>query len=285
MTRLPLPLFLLLTVTLGLAGAWCAVRLRRRSPEIDLDTALQRAPRLWLILPAIGALAGVQMALWAYPDSQWALPLWLEYGYTAMIWGGIVAIFSFAFALTVALAFATRHPRRWSLAIVAVTLVGAIEVLQLGYTRPIAGELEHSELDGVILQTSGASCVSASGANLLRLHGIAATELEVARALDASVTGASAAQLVYGLRAFGLDCRRVHVEARDLRALEPPAVLFFDTTGWTSSDGGQVPHAVTYAERRGDAVVVYDPLVGRRHLPVDRANALWGGRAVTCAAP
>ena len=142
-------------------------------------------------------------------------------------------------------------------------------------TQPIAQQLVVSERDGVVLQSSGVSCVSASGANLLRLHGKHMTEPQMARLLDATSAGATSAQLLKGLREAGMECSRSYDSARDLAGVRAPAVVFYGS-------GYGVPHAVVLVERQGDEVVLLDPLIGRQTVDAGTVARLWDGEAVHC---
>ncbi len=273
--RVPLLVEFLIVAALAVCGLLVARRLRRTDPSIDLDNALKRAPLLYLILVVVALLGGVRLVAYFVPHLARSLPLWLEFSFNAVIWGGVFAVFSFGFTLTVTLAFATGHARRWSLAIASVGLLMIVELVQAEYTRPIAPQLRELERDGVVLQSSGVSCVSASAANLLRLHGVRRTERQMAERLGASGAGATTAQLLYGLEREGLSCQRLIRSDGNVMAVKPPAIVFY-------GDRGGVPHAVVLAERNGRRVTILDPLSGRGTMNVAQLSRIWDGEAVHC---
>jgi hypothetical protein len=262
---------------LGAAGVAAALWLRRRDGAITLDNALARAPHLYAIAVIMFALGGVALAAYLHPRWLWALPLALEASFSALVWRSVVALMAFGFALTTTLAFAAQSPRRWSLMIGSLALVVALALFAAERSRPIAPELRAVERDGVVLQSSGVSCVSASAANLLRLHGVTVTEAQMAELTGATRDGATSAQLLVGLSEMGLDGRRSFHADRDLSRVPLPAVIFY-------GDEYGTPHAVVLAERGVDDAVILDPLRGRVVLPRSAVEAWWDGEAVTCAA-
>jgi len=252
----------------------------KRWPTLTLKTALKRAPQLYLILPAILLFVGAQLLLKQYPALSWEMPLWLSYYYTALIWGGIMSVFAFGFSVTVYIAFASRHVRRWSLGLCSLALLGAIELIQREYTRPIGPELKEQERDGVVLQSSGVSCASASAANLLRAFGIRKTEREMAGLFGASVAGATDAQVIYGMRKLRIRCERVEAPSDDISAIGAPAILAIDNAAT-----GPESHAVLFAGYARDKVVILDPLVGKRVLTREMLARQWSGKAIRCERP
>jgi len=276
--RVPLTLEVLMVVVLGVSGALRARRLRRAQPPVDLDTALKRVPALYLIAIAGTVPAGVRLAVYLEPKWARLLPLWMECSINALVWGGILAVFSFGFALTVALAFASAHPRRWSLAIVSVALLITVEAVQFQYARPIAPELRDIERDGVVLQSSAATCVSASAANLLRLYGVRRTEKQMAELFGASAAGATSAQLLYGLSAEGFVCEREFHVGGNIKAVTPPAIVFY-------GERYGVPHAVVLASRNGEQLTIVDPLGGKKTMSASEVSRFWDGEVVRCRPP
>jgi hypothetical protein len=279
MVRLSIQMGIVLVVAFGTTGALMWRSIERRRPGVTLESVLARAPLLYALLPLALALGIVQLVIGAHPGLVWELPVWLEYHYTAILWGAIAALFAFTFGLACFGAFRTRHPRRIALVIAGVALLGAVEAIQLSYTREIASRLTSRVVDGVVLQTSGVSCVAASAANLARHHGLAATEAEMAALLGTTQVGTSAAQAIHGLARLGITCRRAEVLDRDLARLELPAMLFVDHPA-----SGPESHAVLAIRARPRAEIL-DPLSGRQLLSDTELARTWRGRALECTGP
>lgn len=258
----------------ALAGSADARRLGRRG--VTIENALRRAPHV-----AVGGvlmllmLAG-EACLLVRPGLGWYLPLLVEYLYVAVVEGVILAVFAFTFGLTITMARdAKRADWRNLLALATIVTLGvAIGISAM--LRPIYRELRAEERDGVVLQTSGNSCAPASAANLLRALGEWHTERELAELFGTTDLGTSGAQVIYGLRRLGLDCRRNEPSMQ--APLEYPAMLLVD--------GDFVGHAVTLlGPGDGGRWRVADPLTGMRLVDERVIRTEWHARSVTCRCP
>ncbi len=270
------PVWMLLVVALAATlGALEWRRLARRHARLRLDDVLRRAPHLYATLPLAAALLGVQALLGIDPDLAAWVPVWLEYRYTAILWGSVAALFAGLGGLVTAGALATRHPRRAGLLVGSVLLVCAVEVIQRQYTR--VPDLGERVVDGVVLQTSGVSCAAASAANLLRQHGLSTSEREMAALLGTTSLGTSGAQIIHGLGRAGFSCARVDAAAGDPAA---PAILFVDAPG-----AGREAHAVLATRLDAAGATLLDPLAGRVDVSRRTLGTFWHGNGVRCLPP
>lgn len=265
----------LLTLALVLLGSWWATRLRVRNEAITVENALEHAPELHGLGFVMVVLGGLALAAYVQPRLLWVLPLSVEAHFSTLVWRSVVGVMALGFSVTTALAFIGKSERRWLVGIASLAVLLAVTVLVEDRTRPLAPELLARERDGVVLQSSGASCVSASAANLLRLHGVEATEREMAERIGATRDGATSAQLVYGLTRMGLSCERTFDPEHRVSRVKAPAVIFYGR-------GFGVPHAVVLSELNDDGAVILDPLQGRGVYGVDDVAAAWDGEVVSC---
>lgn len=224
------------------------------------------------------ALGVYSLVAYLRPRWLWVLPVPAEAAFGVFVWRAVASVMAFGFALTCTLAFAERHPRRWALTFASSAMLFVVTAWVSTRTSPIADRLSVEERDGVVLQSSDATCVSASAANLLRLHGRHTTEPEMAELLGATSAGATSAQLLDGLEATGLACERAFYPERKLTKVTAPAVLFY-------GEAYGVPHAVVLESRDDDRVAILDPLRGRSSIPLEKVEAWWDGEAVTCGVP
>lgn len=277
MVAVPLTVEILVLLACIAAGGWDARRLRRRVPSIHVDDALRHAPHLYaaavlLVIPLAG-----NVALRIEPDWLWQLPLWAQYHLSALHWGLALVAFAYLFAFITTLAHATHHPERHKLPVAGVLLVAVVLQAQHTYTRPIAPTLHHEVTpDGVILQTSGKSCVAASGANVVRLLGGDATEKQMAE-LYGTADGTSPAQVVYGMREIGIDCTPLELDPSGIEALHPPVMLFVD-----HPVQGYEAHATVFVGLHQDAAEIWDPLSGKELIPRRDLPRRWHGHGLAC---
>ncbi len=272
MVRLAPASMLVLVALAATLGALEWRRLARRHARLRLDDVLRRAPHLYAALPVAALLLGVQALVGLHPDLASSMPVWLEYRYTSILWGVIAALFALLGGLATQGALATRHPRRGGVLVASALLVGAIEIIQRQYTR--VPDLGERVVDGVVLQTSGVSCAAASAANLLRQHGLPASEREMAALLGTTNLGTSGAQLIHGLRGVGFACTRVDAASGDPAT---PAILFVDAPG-----SGRESHAVLAARLDAAGATLLDPLSGRVELSRRALTAIWHGSGLRC---
>lgn len=162
--------------------------------------------------------------------------------------------------------------------------VGVLGVL-LAFLCVRANSEIHSQLfekrspDGSILQSHSVSCVPASMANALRIHGVEVSEQQVARIVGSTNLGTSVGAMRYGFDRLRCDFRTLTREHSDISRVQGPAVLIVDHP----ATGGE-SHAVLYVGVVGERIELIDPLQGRCFVDVDRFGHFWHGQGVECLA-
>ncbi len=276
-----LPIWLNVLLVIGLAGLGVleARRLARKEEGLDLANVTGRAPYLYGVAGAVVVFLGALFSLQYFPRLWWELPLLLEYVFTCLTWGSVLALFSFLSALSAAVAYLCGHRERHKLVLAGVLLVAVVQVAQWLYTEPVAPDLTHKiTSDGVILQSSGVSCAAASAANMARHHGVSLTEKRAAEVLGTTALGGtSASQVVYGMADLGFDCRRVKVPDDGAARLTLPAMIFVD-----HPMTGPESHAAALMAVSGDQAEVWDPLWGKRQFSHQELAKRWHGFAIEC---
>lgn len=264
-----------IVLVFSFAGAVEGRRLLRRHPALTVETVHKAAPYLYLML-AFTAVVFVA-AISVDQAMMWHWPLWLQYHFLTLVWGSLLAVFSFVFTLAVYLSFRTLHAERWKLAGAALLAVVVVPIAQHNFSSPIyAGLSRLVDPEGVVLQTSGTSCAAASAANILGVFGIERTEREMARMFQTSKGGTSTAHIVRGMAELGLHCERRHVPVDDIAELAAPAMLFID-----HPRAGKEGHAVAYMGIREGQAEIWDPMEGRRWFAVGDLHRFWHGRALS----
>ncbi|MGD8685934.1 MAG: cysteine peptidase family C39 domain-containing protein [Syntrophobacterales bacterium] len=249
-------------------------RLIGKDPSLNIKTVLKRAPYLYVLIPL--SLILLVIGNLNRPRLIWNLPLWLQYHYTALTWGGILAIFTFIFSLGSAVAMRTQHRERWKIVIAGILLILVIQVIQWNYTRPIAPRLKDIvATSGTVMQTNNASCAAASGASIVRTYGMQKTEKQMAELFKTTVGGTSGAQVIYGMRKIGFSCNKVQVSESNPEKLTAPAMLFVD-----NQFTGPESHAVAYMGFNKNKAEIFDPLEGRRLLSKNELAKIWHGRGI-----
>ena len=271
---IPLWLNILLIIGFILLGSMECRRLFIKDSNLDMKTVLKRAPYLHVLI--VLSLILLVVANLNRPRLIWNLPLWLQYHYTALTWGGILVIFAFVFSLASAVALRTQHRERWKIVIAGILLIFVIQVIQWNYTRPIAPRLKDIvATSGTVMQTNNASCAAASGASIVRTYGMQKTEKQMAELFETTVGGTSGAQVIYGMRKIGFSCNKVHVSESNPEKLTAPAMLFVD-----NQFTGPESHAVAYMGFNKDKAEIFDPLEGRRLLSKNELAKIWHGRGI-----
>jgi len=274
MVGIPLWLNILLIIGFIFVGLMECRRLFAKDANLDLKTVLKRAPYLYALIP-LNILLLIVASL-NRPALIWNLPLWLQYHYTALSWGGILAIFAFVFSLAAAVAIRTHHRERWKIVIAGILLIFVIQFIQWNYTRPIAPRLKDTvAASGTVMQTSNASCAAASGASIARTFGIQKTEKQMADLFGTTVGGTSGAQVIYGMRKIGFASKKVEVPDSDPERLKSPAMIFID-----NQFTGPESHAVAYMGLNKDKAEIWDPLEGKRFLTKAQLAKIWHGRGI-----
>lgn len=262
------------------AGISESRRIRRRYDDLSLNNALSRARYLYIIIPAGLALLlsniSVIIIRKIRPSLFWAMPVWLEYHLSPLLWGSILFLFSFTFALTTAVAFSTSHRERSKILLSSIIFIVTILLVQWNYTRPVASKLKSEvSADGMVSQTSPVSCAAASGATIARLLGVRKSEKEMAELYGTSMLGTSPAQVIVGMKKIGIVSRKVESLELEPGRVSPPAMFFVDNPLI-----GQESHAVAYLGQEDGKFRIWDPLMGVLNLGVEGVEAIWRGRGI-----
>jgi hypothetical protein len=211
-------------------------------------------------------------------------------------------LFPYAAVLLAAFAFGqskTRAQRvRTAVLCAALVFVSLYDTVRL-CSRPVRIERDEVDENGIVRQTTLDSCSAASAATLLRRHGVAVTEGQVARlALTKADRGTHPLGLYRALKSLAPSTATVrlqHMSARQLLKRDNPAVVAVGLTGQTSSSVVSklvdeyswtpgVVHDVVYlgrsAQNRG-FVGIAEPDFGYEEWQIDQLEALFLGIAFT----
>ncbi|MCZ6689914.1 MAG: cysteine peptidase family C39 domain-containing protein [Planctomycetota bacterium] len=266
------------------AGIVESARLVRRDPSASPEDLLKvgrvfkRAPFLLAPVALVAAYAIFYVAVSWEISTRWSMPLWFQLRGQQILWAALLGVVTFLASLSASASFKVGDPRRWKLVFAFSLLVGSIYFLIHNLNAPIAPRLvELVDEDGVILQTSGVSCVAASAANIVRLYGIERTEKAMADYLGTTRMGTTMAQLIYGLDRMGFECRPVERPDGAPLELRAPAVLLVDHPR-TPREG----HAVAYVGKKEGLFEILDPTLGRIRLTQEQVSVIWHGHAVEC---
>ena len=274
MVGIPLWLNILLVIGFILVGSMECRRLFAKDANLDMKTVLKRAPYLYVLIPL--SIILLIVASLNRPQLLWNLPLWLQYHYTALTWGGILAIFAFLFSLSAAVAIRTQHRERGKIVVAGILLICVIQVIQWNYTRPVAPRLKDIvAASGTVMQTSNSSCAAASGASIARTLGMQKTEKQMAELFGTTVGGTSGAQVIYGMRKIGIASKKVEVLDSDAERLKSPTMIFID-----NQFTGPESHAVAYMGLNKGKAELWDPLEGKRFLTKNQLAKIWHGRGI-----
>jgi hypothetical protein len=162
-----------------------------------------------------------------------------------------------------------------------LVLVCALYFVRTGLwmVRPPVPELGKTKLQqGVCLQSTPYTCVAASLVTLLSAHGVPTTETEMARLSQTEVYGgATDTRAVRALeRRLAGHPFEIHYEVMSydrLRQVEPPCLV-------STRFGFFVSHMMPVLSATERAVVLGDPLCGRRVLTVAEFRAIWHKRGI-----
>lgn len=132
--------------------------------------------------------------------------------------------------------------------------------------------------DAVCRQSTGYTCAAASMVTMLRARGIDANETEMARLAHTQVGGgATDSRVLWALQkklaGANLDPTYHHLDAAGLIAAPKPCLVQLD---W----GFFVSHMVPVMSATPEAVVIGDPLSGKREVPMNEFLAKWKGNAI-----
>jgi ATP-binding cassette, subfamily B, bacterial CvaB/MchF/RaxB len=121
----------------------------------------------------------------------------------------------------------------------------------------------------MVLQTEAAECSLACLAMVAAWHGrqVGLQQLRAEHAV--SMKGATLAQVIQVAEQEGLVARPLRIELEDLHELQVPCILHWDMT-----------HFVVLKEVKGNTLVIHDPAIGVRRMPLSSASAHFTGIAL-----
>ena len=233
------------------------------------------ARRAWLFGSASVALLlfAIQYFLVARPESQWAMPFWLQMAYPMIHWALVLGCVGVISGLVLVHGTRTGGICRMGVPCIALLLLAGFNVTawqNLCPDPPPLREPRHSS-DGVILQSSGVTCAPAAAANISTSLGRPMTEAELVDRFGTKPDGTTPAQVAYGMGRLGFLWVKRTVPDRRIEALTPPAMLF------VSADA----HAVAFVGMtNGGLAVILDPLGGRKLWRPETLAEIWAGHAI-----
>lgn len=134
-----------------------------------------------------------------------------------------------------------------------------VQRLNLGFGRRLP----------MLLQTEAAECGLVSIAMVAGWFGYRVGPTELKRRFGLSLTGASLKELVRIADEIGLASRPVRLEMSELQLLRLPCVLHWDLN-----------HFVVLQSVGRNEIVIHDPAVGRRRIPMSEASRRFSGVAL-----
>ncbi len=264
----------------GVIGLWHAGRITDRVPGVSLMN-VHRYMRgaLWVMAVVLTGVVVLSVAGIIRPVA-WAMPLVLELFFPFLKWGGLSVVFAYLASLCVRVAWYSGHRERGKLTFATTLLVVALLILRWNVTFSIpADSYEHEVVDGgIILQTTGASCVPATVANILGRFGVTETEKALAREMGTTGQGTTHGRVALALWQRGFDCRRVTVVS--IQEVNPPAALTVDHPAT-----GPESHMVGFMGMDGEMAEIWDPLYGRDMMYPEQLSTVWHGKALEVFRP
>ena len=121
----------------------------------------------------------------------------------------------------------------------------------------------------MVMQTEAAECGVACLAMVIGYHGQPCEITELRRHLSVSLKGTSLKHLVGMAERLGFAARPVRLELDELRQLSTPCILHWD-----------LHHFVVLAKVANDAIVIHDPAVGVRRVPMAAVSRHFTGVAL-----
>jgi len=263
----------LLTLWLGCAYG---TRLRERGLGIRSRLQLRQVPLIGFLLLILLLVVVPFLYLRNLPLLFWQLPLLVQYFSGPVCWIYCLGFLLFVFGTVWRLAIGAR---RWSSAAAFTLAIAMLSMFESGislspYNRP--PRLEQARVvEGVIRQTSDASCAAAASANLLKLFGEQRTEAEMAELLGTTAYGTSTAQMWWTLQSLGYEVRKVNVEPGEFSDISAPALLLVDY------GAEALGHVVLFARVVEGRAEIWDPLGGRALQRAQELEVRWRGHALT----
>ena len=121
----------------------------------------------------------------------------------------------------------------------------------------------------LVLQSEASECALACLAMIASAHGYHADLADLRRRFPISLKGATLAQLIRHAEALGFAARPLRLELEELKDLSVPCILHWDLN-----------HFVVLKRVKGERVVILDPAVGERVLPLTKVSKHFTGVAL-----
>lgn len=260
-------------------GALYGVKLARQGVHLTKSVNVRTARLLVAVILAFITGNLFLVSIRSLPAFAWYLPLPVEYYNVPGLWLFNVSSMAFVFSAISALSFATRHPARWLVPAICIDIFTAVEFhfRTSPLIAPAEVTIDQVDKDGVVLQSSGATCGAAACANAARFLGRQITEKEMVALLGTTDAGTSPAQIVYAMRKMGFASGKRHVRDRDITRVAAPAILF--VKAGPDIDG----HVVTFAGMTNGKAEIWGPSFGKKFIAVQDLQNDWGGRAIEIA--
>ena len=165
------------------------------------------ARRAWLLASASVALLlyGIQYYLVARPESQWAMPFWLQLAYPTIHWSLVLGCVGVISGMVLVHGTSAGGICKLGVPCMALLLLAAFNVTAWQNLRPDPPPLRapRQSSDGVVLQSSGVTCAPAAAANISTLLGRPVTEAELVDRFGTRLDGTTPAQVAYGMGRLG----------------------------------------------------------------------------------
>lgn len=271
----------LIALLFGILGWWHGIALNARGVRVREKVSLRRIPTVGVTGSGFVAVNASYFLLRDYTPLLWYLPAVIDYYSYLGLRLFNAAVCGFLFATAGSLVYRGGLRMVGLLILLGVPLLPLVDaVYQRGAWNAIP-DATHSYIDsdGVVRQTSGATCAAAACANIARIYHVELTEADMVLALGTTESGTSPAQIVVGMRRLGFPSRKRISAERDIAAVTPPAVLF------VRYGNEPLGHAVAFVRRDGDNVTILDPKSGKADITLEQLQTEWAGYAVEISAP
>ena len=256
------------------AGRFYGGQLHARGVELAKLQRVRDVPLLPLSIFGFVAAVSAHSITLGNPYWSWYLPVLVEFYIQPAMWA--LQIFFLFFCMVTVTKLASYSSRFSTMVMVVFTIsvFFGVETLLRVHSSPAMVNDPPLIRDGVITQTTDATCAAATGANVAARLGIQTTEAEMAAAMNTNRYGTTPSQIIHGMKTLGLDARKVKVTPNAVTSLEPPAVLLVNNTD--QIDG----HAVALMGVQNGVAEIWDPLNGKVHYTAEAFADRWVGHAI-----
>lgn len=271
-----LPIWLEIPIVLfGIAaGRFYGKQLHRRGVTLGASMQVRNLPLLPLALLGFTTVLILHNVVISHPQLSWYLPTTLEFYLQPFMWALQLVFVLFTMSAVTTLGFETKRRLGFIMLIFTILVVGVVEgVLRFQTSTNLSG-IAHLVKDGIIYQSTDATCAAAAGANIARLYDISMTEATMAEAMHTTRYGTMPAQIIHGFEEIGLYARKVSVPTDELHRVRAPAILLVENT---DTEDGHAVALIGYREGNAD---IWDPIHGRLHFSSLAFSEKWIGHAI-----